>query len=360
MSADRCRHHGGRAPEGFIDFSTPLNPLGAPVPLKKLLSESISREIYSRYPDYEYRILRESIAEFYRLDYEGIIPLNGAAEAFYIAVLSLRPEYLIVFEPTFGDYRCLARALNIPMISVPYIESGDRYVISYEALENLKKIRNTRSLVLISDPNNPTGAILDNKVLEEVLENLRDSVILLDEAFQDLCSECEEGRGFKLAERYENLVIVRSLTKIFSVPGLRIGFLYTSNRSLAELFDDIRSPWNVNSIAENVFARFLREYSRDIRSFVELSRDTIVREVEYVSESLRRLGVKIYRSSTPYILVKHGRTTKEISDLLMRRRIVIRDASVYPYLTPYHARISVRLRDENNILISAYEEVLRE
>ncbi|MEM4922440.1 MAG: histidinol-phosphate transaminase [Sulfolobales archaeon] len=357
---DKCRKHGGRVPEGRLDFSAPLNPLGPPGVIKELVLEEVSRGVYSRYPDYEYSRLREAISEFYGIEADQIVPLNGASEALYLLVLAFSPDALVVFEPTFGDHRCLSEALGLKTVPVLYLESGLSYELPTNVLRGVSASSGKRALVVLSNPNNPTGAVLSVDKLEEVLELFENSVVVVDEAYLELCYSCDTAGSLRLAKNYENLVVLRSLTKTYAVPGLRIGFLYTSNTKLVGVIENLRPPWNVNSIAERVFSTALREYAGELKSFISLSRDVIRSEGEYLSDGLRSLGLTVYTSSVPYVLVRHKHvTTSEVMEALTQMGIYIRDASTYPGLTPYHARISVKLRDENSVLISAYREVLR-
>ncbi|MCS7099537.1 MAG: histidinol-phosphate aminotransferase family protein [Sulfolobales archaeon] len=357
-SVGSCRHHGGTSSRDLLDFSAPQNPLGTPEIIRELVRESVAREDYSRYPDYTYRRLREAIASFYKLDYESVVPLNGGSEALYILVLSLRPTSLVVFEPTFGDHRCLAESLNLKIVSVPYIESGERYEFPIDRVDELRKTADRNSLFILSNPNNPTGTALSAKQVVRLLNALSEFVVVVDEAFFELCYLCDEVSALKLAKSYENLVVVRSLTKTYSIPGLRIGFLYTENGDLLNAVESSRAPWNVNSIAEAVISEALEKYSSELRSFAEKSKAVIRKESTYLERGLRLLGIRVYSSTAPFLLVKHSTPTSEISKKLRELRVVVRDASTYPYLTQYHARVSVRLRSENEVLLGAYRRVV--
>lgn len=355
-----CRHHGGTAPEGFLDFSAPLNPLGTPEVMRRLIAEAVAGRAYERYPDYGYGRLRESIAEFYGVDPDCVLPLNGASEALYLLVLSQRPTALIAFEPTFGDHRCLSEALGLETVVALYRESGDRYEPPVDSLPRVDLPAGGRAMVVLSNPNNPTGALLTRSQLEHVLDTYADSVVLVDEAYRELCHLCGDAGALELADSYENLVVVRSLTKAFAVPGLRIGFLYTTNARLLESIEASRPPWNVNSLVDEVFSRALREHPDELRSFLRLSRETVGSESRYLTSALRSVGLRVYEPSAPYVLVKHpGVPTAEVLRVLERRGVYLRDASRYPGLTPYHARISVRLRRENEVLVAAYSEAFR-
>jgi len=350
------RIHGGRTPPGItLDFSTPINPLGAPEAIHKLVEEAVKLRIYTKYPDYEYQELRQAIASFYSIDEDRVIPLNGAAEGISLAIACLKPNVLVVFEPTFGDYRLEAHALGIPVISISYVERVDEYELNIYGAEELGKVvRNRKALVLLSNPNNPTGCYSELRLLKHLAEILENSVVLIDEAFIELCNECES--VLSLAKDYENVAILRSLTKTFSVPGLRIGFLYLGNEKVYEVLEACRQPWNINSLTSFVFSKALTEYASQLRKFVEDSRRVIAEERSFLVKSFRELGIKVYRSRAPFILVRHKRfTSRQVNEALTRFGIVVRDASTFTYLTPYHARVSVRLREDNRRLVETYK-----
>jgi len=357
MCAKAVRVHGGRAPPGFHDFSTPLNPLGTPEFVEELISEAVKLKVYRSYPDYEYRELREAIASFYGFSPESVIPLNGAAEALYLAVLTFRPRIAVAIEPTFGDHSALFRATNIPEVSVILRELEDSFALPVDALSVLEKLPE-ESLLILSNPNNPTGLLLRRSDVLKLAERFR-GVVIVDEAFIELSDNPSES-VLRDAEASGNLVVVRSLTKTLAVPGLRIGFV-VAPRKLAELLEAVRQPWNMNAIAAYVASRLLKEYSSELSKFLDRSRSVVISERGYLSEAMRALGIRVYSSAAPYILARLPKTRLyELSGCLTEHRVVLRDASSFKSLTPYHFRASVKLREENEILIEALRRCLQE
>jgi len=351
------RAHGGRAPEGVkYDFSVPVNPLGPPKTIERLIEEAVKTKVYARYPDYEYLKLRHAIAEFYGIEAENIVVLNGAAEGLNLLISCLRPELLIVFEPTFGDYRYLAYMLKIPIISIPYRERKDEFELDFDVAEHLAKHIKNRALILLSNPNNPTGAYVSPNIIENLARIYENAVLIVDEAFVELCEDCSSSQH--LVKRCENVVVLRSFTKTFAIPGLRLGYLYTHNKDVLEVIELCRQPWNVNSIATYVFSRALTHNASELREFIEYSKRVIAIEREFLTKRLSELGVIVYNSHAPYILLRHYEfTASKANEALTKLGIYIRDASTFPYLTPYHVRIAVKLRDENVRLIEAYKVI---
>jgi len=357
MSAGAKRVHGGRAPEGFHDFSAPINPLGTPSFLEDLIKEAVLRGAHRSYPDYEYRELREALSEFYGVDQGSIIPMNGAAEALYLAVLAFRPRFSAVIEPTFGDHSVLFNAAGIAEKPLLLREGEESFSLPQEAQEALESLPED-SILVFSNPNNPTGLLLKRKEVLELAERFK-GIVIADEAFIELSDSPSESI-LRDAEASANIIAMRSLTKTLCIPGLRAGFA-VAPKELANRLEAVRQAWNMNSIAAYAISRAFKEKAQELSEFLRRSRSTVSEERERMLSSLKAMGIHAYRSSATYILARlESIGFRELSSCLFRRRIYLRDASSFRSLTPRHFRVSVKLREENEMLIEAMRECLRE
>ncbi|GAB6148605.1 pyridoxal phosphate-dependent aminotransferase [Stetteria hydrogenophila] len=350
------RSHGGRPPRGVLDFSTPLNPLGPP----PRVAEAIRRlavEASLSYPDYEYRRLREAIAGYYGLDPGRVVPLNGAAEALQLAVAAFKPAALVSVEPTFGDHGYTATGLGLPWVTLPLRLEGRGYRLDPALVCSLPRSLRRGSILLLSNPNNPTGSLAPARAVLEVAECMGEGVVLLDEAFIELAPG---GQGCSLLGRAPgNVVVVRSLTKTLATPGLRAGFAYAEDERLARLLEAARQPWNVNTLAATVVEDALTAGAREVRAHVERARELVAVEAERLRRGLEALGLEAYESRAPFILVHHPRLRHpELQAELNRLGVHVRDASSFTYLTPRHSRVSVRTSSENRRLIEAFKAIL--
>jgi threonine-phosphate decarboxylase len=347
------RYHGGRVSPQVIDFSSPSNPLGPPPIVDEILLDSVRSRVYTRYPDYEYKMFREAVAELYNVDPASLVPLNGSAEALQLLIPVLKPRVMVSLEPTFGDHRVQARSAGLPLVTIPYIVKGSRFEVDPNVYCNLPSEFRTRSLILLSNPNNPTGALTPRRVLEELLSCSKDNTVLVvDEAFSDFTGNRESLLG--LGD--DRVIVLRSFTKIFSIQGLRVGFLYAGSRRMARLLDGFRQPWNVNSLAVEVTVKLLEwdglgEYLRATLEVVEVER-------LFLEGNLKRLGFEVYESKAPFLLVRHGVPHPHFNNELLENGLFVRDASTFPYLTPYHSRVSVRLRGDNIRLLEVLEKLV--
>lgn len=339
-----------------MDFSSPQSPLGPPSELVAAVEEAVRFRLYSRYPDYSYSELREAIASFYGVDVGRIVPLNGTAEFLGLILPVYKPKKLVVVEPTFGDHEVACRAVGLKVESIALKCLGDRYSFPLDELLEKPKSFYERSIILYSSPNNPTGALVERRVVEELLEFLPDSALLVaDEAFIDFVGEAESLLGFD----DPRVVVLRSFTKIFAVPGLRLGFAYIGDESLALRVDCYRQPWNVNALAAYAFSKLLKEYEREVREYIGRVRSVIAVEREWLSRMLEGLGVRVYRSSAPFLLVYHPQVRHPVlQERLIGYGVYVRDGSSFKFLTPSHSRVSVRLRRENMVLVEAFRRAL--
>ncbi|MFN4046713.1 MAG: pyridoxal phosphate-dependent aminotransferase, partial [Acidilobaceae archaeon] len=333
------RAHGGRPPEGVLDFSSPINPLGPPKALVESIERMVRERVYVKYPDYSYGKLKEAIAGYYNLNVENVMPLSGAAEGLSLLILALKPRYLITVEPAFGDHKIASRALGIPWVTVPYALEGLEYRLDPGMLCGLPGELRRDSLVILSNPNNPSGSLTPKNVMEELLSCLdKSSILVVDEAFSDFTGDSESFLWSSLGD----VVVLRSFTKILAMPGLRAGFMYTLNTRINALIDSVRQPWNVNIIVSEALRELLEE-GNYLKQFTGETLRLIESERSFLASNMRVLGFQVYNSKAPFLLVKHSEPHPEFNSRLAARGVYVRDASSFAYLSPYHSRVSVRL-----------------
>jgi len=352
-----CREHGGRCPEGVVDFSSNLNPLGPPRWLLQLARECVESGALLKYPDYEYGLLREAISGFYGVEPSAVVPVNGAAEAIHLLPLALRVKTMVALEPTFGDHACLEGALSITVKRIHYEEVGNAFMPpSPEDVARVLKSVAGPAIVLLSDPNNPTGTALRSGWVEELASLTPPHVtLIIDVAFK----EFSEPLMLKRLDGLSNVAVVASFTKTLAVPGLRAGFVFTSSARVRSLIDSARQAWNVNGLAECVIRRALTDCEGELREYLRLTREVVRVEREYLIKSLASLGLKVFKSEAPFVLIRHeGLENPWLMRELLRRGYCVRDASSFHGLDNHYTRVAVRPREEVEGLIKAFREVL--
>ncbi|MEM4910011.1 MAG: aminotransferase class I/II-fold pyridoxal phosphate-dependent enzyme [Ignisphaera sp.] len=336
------RIHGGDR-EARIDFSSNLNPLGPPQIVYSIIDRCVRNRVLEKYPDYSYRDLRRALARFYRCREENVLPTAGAGEAVNLTLIAVRPRTVVVLEPSYGEYEDVSHVLGIEYRSVFYRRDGSRFYLDLSHLDEACLDEDT--LIIVTNPNNPLGIYIDKNVLIPYLSRCR-ARVLVDEAYIELCSRCSIEIGHDLPK---NIIFVRSLTKWLSLPGIRLGFLYTEDDELYRKIDIVRQPWNVNSLAE-CLALGLVEYENEFKEFIEYSRRYIEDEKKRLSRKLIDMGLTVFESDTNFILVEVGEGD-HISRDLRKKGIAVRSCTSFKGLGPSFIRIAVRRAKENDELL---------
>lgn len=349
--AKECKH-GGKVQEASailgaepLDFSANINPLGSP-PLKELLLKEM--EHIDHYPDNSYRNFRRAAGKFTNVGMECIVPGNGSSELIRLFAECCIEEgdLALVPTPSFGEYTnqsllagATVKRLNIGEDGLP--------VLSKDDLERAK-------LLFFCNPNNPTGKLLSAGQVMNLADRCEDAetFLLVDEAFIEL-SEPKESVAIHAPHR-EHLFVMRSLTKSFGVPGLRLGFGVT-NETLAGILNLARIPWSIGSLAAAA-----AEYLLGCEEHLERSRIVIKEEQSWLESSLQGLGLRPLPSMVNFILVNiepSGIASDVLAKRTMQERVLVRDCQSFG-LGKSYIRVAVRSRSENERLIAALEKAL--
>lgn len=347
--------HGGRVREmsralgiEILDFSASINPLGSP-PLEDVVLSELKNICH--YPDITYSDFREAAASFVGVDPENIVPGNGSSEIIRIfsEVCIDDGEVALIPTPTFGEYETQSRLAGAQIVKADLgvEEPRDLESIFDEALLRYAKA------AFFCNPNNPTGRLTERCEVKRLAERCEECgvFLLVDEAFIEL-SDPDQSLA-DLAPDMNGLVVMRSLTKSFGVPGLRLGFAVT-NRELAEIMNRARIPWSISSIASAAAVHLLKN-----EEFLERSRQTVIKELEWLRDALRSIGLRPLRSSTNFLLVDvrgAGLDSEALTERMLDEGILIRDCRSFG-LDGY-VRVAVRRREENERLVLAFRKVL--
>lgn len=347
----------GRAMEKYslsldeiIDFSANINPLGFSSKIREAIIKNLDR--LSHYPDPECKEAKKEISAYFKIDYENIILGNGSTELIYLIVQTLKPKKVLIPVPTFCEYE---RALNNNNVSINFykLKEKQEYLVSMdEIIPQLAGI----DLVFLCNPNNPIGTFLPKKEMLTLVKEVqkRKIFLVLDEAFIDLY---EEDSLIKEVKNYDHLIILRSLTKFYGLPGLRIGFAASSPKLIKKL-EAQKIPWSVNCLAQIA----VREMLRDER-FISKSKSFLLEEKEFFYQELSNIeGLKVHKPSANFIFIKllGNITPEQLMDQLAKKGILIRDCSNFRGLERGNfIRVAVRTRKENIKLLKEIKLILR-
>ncbi|MCX7990466.1 MAG: histidinol-phosphate aminotransferase family protein [Proteobacteria bacterium] len=333
------RAHGGNK-KSHYDFSVNLNPFISEKYIKKIIS-SISQYAIS-YPEERSESLLEVLANFYKLKNEQIVAGNGSIELLYYIPRVMKVKRIVTLEPTFCEYRYLSEIYGI--IHLP-IYNKDYFSWDFEELKNTVK---NGDLVIVCNPNNPTGNIFPKETLLDLLS--RGVYMLVDEAFMDF-SERDESL-INYLNNYEKLLVLKSFTKIFSIAGLRIGFML-GNKSIIDNLKRILPLWNVNAIAIEATKMILKD-----REIIEKTKELIKRERKFLLNGLKELPLNVFNSNANFFLIKMERA-KDFVSFAEKEGISVRTSAGFLGLDDTYIRVAVKKRPENRILLNTFRKFFK-
>ena len=366
--------------KGIMDYSSNINPYGIPESLKKRITENL--EILERYPDPDYVELREKLAHLNKIDMSDIVLGNGATEIIFLFMKVINPKKILIVSPTFGEYERAVKATEIPGDIVSLSCSDDNKNIENKEIEieyfelkesddfklnigNLKnELEKKYDLLIICNPNNPTGKFLKLTQTEEILKecNKYDTKLFIDEAFIEFLADGMKESIINTEENKKNLFVTRAFTKFFAIPGLRLGYGMYFDKELEQKISEKKEPWSVNNIAEMAGLTVL-----DDTEYIEKTLKWITKEKIYMYEKLNEIsGIKVYETEVNFItgkidekLFSEGLNVKILREKMLEQEILIRDASNFKFLDERFFRLAIKDRESNDRVIEAMKEIFQ-
>lgn len=330
--------HGGIPPgEGTVlDFSASINPLGPPRSVLRALRRELPA--IARYPDPACRDLVQRLAEQHRVEPDQVVVGNGSNELIHAVARTFRPRRVAIAEPTYTEY---LRASQLVGADVDHwLAAGEYFDLDPFDPEGA-------DLVWLCNPNNPTGRLWPTGALLPWIEGHRHTLFVVDEAFLSFRVDEAEHSAIPLLERVPNLVVVRSLTKVYALPGLRLGYAVASPARAAHVREQL-APWSVNALAQIAGRAALEDdgFLRQTRAWLPAERETLARWLNGLACDL-----EVTPSGACFLLLRlRGVTSAWLTRALLRRGIAVRDASNFVGLDDHYVRVAVRLPEENRRL----------
>ncbi|MBF2079561.1 MAG: threonine-phosphate decarboxylase [Synechococcales cyanobacterium T60_A2020_003] len=361
QSLDRPHHGGnliwaaqlsGTSPSSILDFSASINPLGPPASVLSAIQHQINQ--IRVYPDPDTHELRTVLSAFHRVPADFILPGNGSAELLTWACRELAEcdaTYLIT--PAFGDYRRALLAFDATIAPCPIAIPSPPPANTAPFITALKTLLDAppQAGVLLNNPHNPTGYLASLDVLRPILEHF--ALVVVDEAFMDFLPG-EPESVIPWIEHYPNLVVLRSLTKFYSVPGLRIGYAIAHPDRLKR-WQRWRDPWSVNALATVAAIAAVQDHD-----FQQCTWDWLSEARSQLFQGIQAIpGLHPLPGAVNYLLVHSSVSVPDLQyALLQQHQILIRDCLSFPELGDRFFRIAVRTVAENQRLLSALTERL--
>ena len=329
-------------PSKIIDSSASLVPFKPPKLILDVLISEIKTLGFRYYPERNLNSLREIIGEFHQINPDNILPGNGASELItWAGYEASKSGASCIPSPGFVDYE---RSLNCWNASFDYSELPKNWSNSFPQTFPIKPICD---VLWITNPHNPTGQLWDKKSLEIILKKYK--LVICDEAFLAITPNGEKESLIPLTKKYDNLLVIRSLTKLFNIAGLRLGYIIGSSEKLKK-WNIKRDPWPLNSFAIKAGIELLsnkilyEEWTSKIHDWVNTEKNWVSNELSKIK------NLKVHNSSTNFFLIESKFSLSSNIHYLEKKGILIRECNSFRFLNEKWARISLQTRKNNKIL----------
>lgn len=340
--------HGGNEifkNKNIIDFSANINPLGLKENSLEVMKNALDKSVF--YPDNFSTNLRQAISRYENINKDYIFCSNGASDIIFRIVNYIKPKNALILAPTFADYERALKTVNCKIYKHILLEK-DSFNLKEDILEIIKKEQ--FDIIFLCNPNNPTGQLIENKLIEKILK-ISKGYVFVDECFIDFIKYNNNYTCKELINKYDNLIILKAFTKIFALAGFRLGYCITNNLNTINNLYFYGADWAVSIFAQEMGIYCLKnfeEYLKKSLEYISIEKDKII-------SSLKRLDFKIIGSNANYIFFKgYKGFDKTLYD---NYNICIRSCSNYTNLTDEYFRIGIYKKEQNEILIEAIEEI---
>lgn len=342
--------HGGKFSGGnrqidVLDFSSNTSPAGMPPSVKPAMKKKLDE--MEHYPDTDSLTLVSSLKKYTGLSDSHIIVGNGAIEILYnFCTTFLSQKRVLIPAPTFSEYESASKLADCKFTffkTMNLSENIDSFISKIPA----------NGCVFVCNPNNPTGTILSKKQLTKIISaaKSKSSFVFVDECFIELVPQSNQSM-INLVKKYDNLFVLRSLTKSYGLAGIRIGYGIGSKK-IIKILKKIKIPWSVNALAQQAGMLAIKN-----KSHLTKSKSVIKKESNFLKKKIAQIpGFECHDSSTNFILIKTKQDSTKIQKKLLKHKILIRDCKNFRGLNNHYIRIAVKSHKDNLKLVSAMEAI---
>jgi threonine-phosphate decarboxylase len=340
--------------EDIVSFSANVNPLGISPKLKTTLSERI--DAIMSYPDREYTSLRKCIGDYVHADIENIIVGNGSTELISLFIQIKHPKKALIVGPTYSEYE---REVSLGGGSTLYyrLEEENNFALDINTLE--EELTAEVDLLVICNPNNPTSTAITRSDMRKILDICKQKgiFVMVDETYVEFAEDILKITSAPLTGYYNNIIILRGISKFFAAPGLRLGYAICGNVDLLKEMNQRKNPWTINSLAaiagEIMFTD--EDYIKETRNLIANERDRICKVLDTCK------NVKYFTPTANFILIKilkEDVTSMDLFEAAIRKGLMIRDCSTFPFLNNKFIRFCFMTPESNDALLKVVLEVL--
>lgn len=351
---EQIEQYYGIPKERIVKFAANVNPLGLSGSVRESLAEHL--DIITSYPDRDYKKLRQVIASYCGTDIDYVVTGNGSTELISLLISQQNARHALVIGPTYSEYE---RELSLTggRLSNYYLDEARDFRIDLDNLKNA--LAGDVDFLILCNPNNPTSSALTREELASVAELCKERgiFVMIDETYVEFAPSVDEITAVPLAARYNNLMIIRGVSKFFAAPGLRLGYGITSNKEFLDNLKQHQNPWSLNSIGAYAGELLLKD-----TDYISRTRELILSERRKCLDTLKDFRyVKAYPAYGNFILLKilkEGLTSFDVFEHAVRQGMMIRDCSSFAGLPGEYIRFCIMNPEDNEGLLRCLARLL--
>ena len=334
--------------ENIINFAANVNPLGLSPGIKKELSANL--DLLSSYPDRNYTSLRNTISEYCSIPADYILPGNGSSELISLLIQERAPKHTLILGPTYSEY---SRELAFSGSTQEYYHLQESKDFFPDIDDLCRTLENGYDFLILCNPNNPTSSAILQKDMKKLLTfcKQKNIFVMIDETYVEFAPDPQLITAVPLTREFENLMVLRGVSKFFAAPGMRLGYGITGNKELLSKIKNRQIPWSINSLG--AFAGELLVQDKD---YISRTRQLILKEREKLYQELLKLSsFKVFPAFANFLLlkiIKPGLTASNVFEACIRQNLMIRDCSSFQCLDGEFVRFCIMLPEHNEQLLN--------
>lgn len=339
--------------EEIVQFGANVNPLGLSERVKDDLTAHL--DIISSYPDRNYTDLKAAIASYCDITSQNVVVGNGSTELISLLISQRAAKKALVLGPTYSEYE---RELSLTGGSLAYynLEEKDNFELNIpKFLDHLTK---DVDLLIICNPNNPTSSAIQAKDMEQIIKacQKQDIFVMIDETYVEFAPNMSDITSVPLTASYDNMMVIRGVSKFFAAPGLRFGYGITSNKEFLSTLLTHQNPWSLNSVGAFAGERMLKdtEYIEKTWHLIDSERTRMCQEIEKLDT------LKLYRPYANFILLKilkENVTSFDVFEAAIKEKMMIRDCSSFENLNGEFIRFCIMKPEDNDRLLQVLKQI---
>ena len=332
----------------ILDFSANLSPLGIPEGVKKSMVDAIEGLI--NYPDPDCTLLTEAVVAFDGVETSQILCGNGGADLLFRLALALKPKHVLLPVPAFVEYEESLKSVDA---KVEHFLLEQDFKVKEALLDAMKP---EHDFMVICNPNNPTGLLVERELLLRILDRAKELgiIVLVDECFLEIYPGEQEYTLKGYLKQYPNLIILKSFTKMYAIPGVRLGYVLSGNEELLRKMKASGQAWSVSHFAQAAGVAALKELE-----YREQTIRLIAKENVFLKGELSKLPIRLYDGVVNYLFFQ-ATGVNDLDKRLEKHGIMIRNCSNYVNLGDDYFRVAVKAREDNTRLLEALKKVYKE